>query len=69
VVWVEGRSQKNIVIGKDGKILKLAGEAARKDLEHLFDKKVYLRTWVKVKKNWSQSEELMEQLGITAGRT
>jgi len=65
IVWVEGKSQKNIVIGKDGKILKLAGEAARHDLERLFDKKVYLRSWVKVMKNWSQSDELLEQLGFT----
>jgi GTP-binding protein Era len=69
VVWVEGNSQKNIVIGKNGKILKLAGEAARKDLERLYDKKVFLRSWVKVMKNWSQSNELLAELGLTDNQT
>jgi GTPase len=69
IVWVEGKSQKNIVIGKSGKILKLAGEAARKDMERLYDKKVYLRTWVKVMKNWSQSDELIGELVLTDKQT
>ena len=69
IVWVEGKSQKNIVIGKNGKILKLVGEAARKDLERLYDKKVFLESWVKVMKNWSQSNELLAELGLTDNQT
>jgi len=65
IVWVEEKNQRNIVVGKNGKILKLAGAAARKDLECLFDKKVFLSTWVKVKKNWSQSDQILKQIGFT----
>ncbi len=63
-IWVEGNSQKNIVVGKGGNILKLAGEAARKDMEILYDKKVYLNTWVKVKKNWTQLDSSLELFGL-----
>ena len=64
IVWVEGKSQKNIVIGSEGKILKSVGEAARKDLQQLYQKKVFLQTWVKIKKNWSMSKESLQQLGF-----
>lgn len=63
-IWVEGDGQKNIVIGKNGSILKSAGEAARKDMENLFEKKVYLNTWVKVKKNWTQIDSSLELFGL-----
>ena len=63
VVWVESKSQKNIIIGKGGDVMKSVGEAARKDMEQLFQKKVYLRNWVKVKKNWTMDEESLQQLG------
>lgn len=63
VIWVESNSQKNIIIGKKGEVMKSVGEAARKDMEQLFQKKVYLRNWVKVKKNWTMSEESLQQLG------
>ena len=48
-IWVEKAGQKAIVIGKQGRLLKIAGQEARIDLEKLFDKKVNLKTWVKVK--------------------
>ena len=64
IIWVEGKSQKNIVIGKNGIILKAVGEAARKDLEKMFDKKIHLKTWVKIKKNWTLSENVSEQLEL-----
>jgi GTP-binding protein Era len=63
VIWVESNSQKNIIIGKNGEVMKSVGESARKDMEQLFQKKVYLRNWVKVKKNWTMSEESLQQLG------
>jgi len=63
VIWVESNSQKNIIIGKNGEVMKSVGEAARKDMEQLFQKKVFLRNWVKVKKNWTMSEESLQQLG------
>jgi GTP-binding protein Era len=62
IVWVEGKSQKNIVVGKNGIILKTVGEAARLDLEKMFEKKIHLKTWVKVKKNWTMSKNIVEQL-------
>ncbi len=64
IIWVEGKSQKNIVIGKNGIILKAVGEAARLDLEKMFGKKIHLKTWVKIKKNWTLSENVSEQLGL-----
>ena len=64
IIWVESAGQKSIVIGKDGGILKSVGEQARKDMQILFDDKVYLRTWVKVKKNWADDQGLMKELGF-----
>ena len=63
IIWVERDSQKQIVIGKGGGVLKQAGSRARKELEELFDEKVFLRTWVKVSKDWSDSERALKQFG------
>lgn len=49
LIWVEREGQKPIVIGKNGERLKLIGTAARKDLEKLFNRKVFLQLWVKFK--------------------
>lgn len=62
-IWVEKKGQKSIVIGKEGKVLKAAGKAARQDLEELYDKKVNLKTWVKVKTKWTDSEQALKQFG------
>jgi len=62
-IWVERDSQKAIVIGKQGAQLKQIGQAARQDLERYFGKQVYLRTWVKVKSNWSDDLKSMKQFG------
>lgn len=64
IIWVVGTSQKSIVIGKDGSVLKSVGEQARKDMEKLLDCKVFLRTWVKVKKNWTDDQTLLKQFGF-----
>jgi GTPase len=64
MIWVESDSQKAIVIGKDGGFLKSVGEQSRKDMERLFDEKVFLRTWVKVKKNWTENQNLLKQFGF-----
>lgn len=63
VIWVEKASQKGIIIGKQGQKLKSIGEAARKDINELLGHKTYLQLWVKVKENWSNSEEALQQLG------
>ncbi|MBS9783654.1 MAG: GTPase Era [Pasteurella sp.] len=63
-IMIERASQKPIVIGKGGKIIKMIGIQARKELEALIDTKVSLKTWVKVKENWSDSGKSLQQLGF-----
>ena len=62
-IWVERDSQKAIVIGAKGENLKRISTAARKDMERLFDGKVYLGVWVKVKRDWTGDARLLKQLG------
>ncbi len=62
-IWVERRSQRAILIGGDGKMLKSIGAEARIELENFFSKKVYLQTWVKTKKNWTEDIKAMKTLG------
>ena len=62
-IWVERDSQKAIVIGAKGEQLKRISSAARKDMERLFDGKVYLGVWVKVKRDWTGDARLLKQLG------
>ncbi len=64
VVWVERDTQKNIVIGKQGGLLKSIGTDARQDIEILIDHKVYLQLWVKVKKGWANNERALNSLGF-----
>ena len=51
-IMVERDSQKGIIIGKGGAMLKKIGSMARRDIELMLGDKVFLETWVKVKKNW-----------------
>ena len=53
-----------IVIGKDGSLLKEAGEAARKEMEEILGTKVYLETHVKVKPGWQEDAEMLRQLSL-----
>jgi GTP-binding protein Era len=64
VILVERDSQKNIIIGKSGEMLKNIGIDARRDIEKLIDKKVLLKLWVKVKKGWSDDERALLSLGF-----
>lgn len=63
VIWVERPSQKAIVIGKQGQMLKQLGQHARHSLERQFQEKIYLNLWVKVKSDWSDNETTLQQLG------
>jgi len=63
VIWVERSSQKGIVIGRQGRVLKTVGSEARKDMEALFERKVFLELWVKVKEGWSNDEQALQRLG------
>ena len=64
VVFVERPSQKGIIIGEKGRVLKNIGSLARGDLEKQSGKKVYLELEVKVKENWKEDEALLRQMGI-----
>lgn len=63
-IWVERDSQKSIVIGKDGELLKRISTEARQDLEQLLQRRVYLRVWVKTRRGWTDSPEAMQPLGL-----
>jgi GTP-binding protein Era len=63
-IWVERESQKAIVIGAGGDLLKRVSSAARRDMERLLGGKVYLGTWVKVRKDWSGDVRMLRQLGF-----
>lgn len=65
IIFVEREGQKIIIIGKGGGQLKKIGTYARKDMENLFAKKIYLELWVKVKDEWSNDEKILKQFGYT----
>ena len=64
VIFVARNSQKQIVIGKSGSTLKKIGKQARIEIEEYFNKKVFLKTWVKVKKNWNTDSDYLQSLGV-----
>lgn len=63
VIWVEREGQKAIVIGKGGARLREIGTKARQSMERLFDSKVFLETWVRVRAGWSDDEAALKTLG------
>lgn len=63
VIWVERDSQKGMVVGKGGNVLKKVGKAARIELSDQLGQRVHLELWVKVKDNWSDSDKALQQLG------
>ena len=64
VILVEKETQKRMLIGEHGSRLKLIGTEARKDMERMFDCKVMLKLWVKVKSGWSDDERALRSLGF-----
>lgn len=64
LIYVERDSQKGMVIGKGGKLLKKIGILARKDIEHLLGEEVYLKLWVKVKRDWQDKGHILLELGF-----
>ena len=62
-IYVERDSQKGIIIGKDGALLKKIGIEARKEIEALIDLKVNLKLWVKVKKKWQKDKQFLNEMG------
>ncbi len=65
IIWVERDGQKAIVIGAGGAQLKAIGTAARRSMQRLFDRRVFLRLWVKVRDNWSDDEAALQRFGYT----
>ena len=63
VIWVERDSQKGIVVGKGGRLLKKIGRQARLELKREYGRPVHLELWVKVRDNWADSDRDLEQLG------
>lgn len=64
VIYVERDSQKGIIIGKNGSLLKQVGAQARADIEALLGSKTFLELWVKVKKDWRNQERILRDLGF-----
>jgi GTP-binding protein Era len=64
LIWLERESQKSIVIGKAGSVLKQAGTLARQELRELTGERVHLELWVKVREHWADSERELRRLGF-----
>ncbi|MFK8242090.1 MULTISPECIES: GTPase Era [unclassified Facklamia] len=62
-IIVERKSQKGIIIGAQGSMIKKIGQMARRDIEHLLDDKVYLDLWVKVQKDWRNRQTYISDFG------
>lgn len=65
VIWVERDGQKAIVIGQGGAQLKAIGSSARRNMERMFERKVFLKLWVKVREGWVDNEAMLKQFGYT----
>ena len=63
-IYVNRKSQKQIVIGSAGETLKSIGMQSREEMEKYLNKKVFLKTWVKVKKNWNTDSGFIQSLGV-----
>jgi GTPase len=63
-VWAETESQKGILVGAGGKMVRAVGTAARKEIEDLLDRRVHLDLNVRVRKGWRRDEGLLDRLGI-----
>ena len=68
-IWVERKSQKAIVIGKQGGQLKKIGSQARADIEKLIQDRVYLQLWVKVREDWADDERSLAAFGYSSANS
>jgi GTP-binding protein Era len=62
IIYIEQESQKKIMIGKNGSLIKKIGVLAREDLEQIFDRQIYLDLKVKVRKNWRKDEKILQKM-------
>jgi GTP-binding protein Era len=65
-IFVEKRSQKGIIIGRQGQMLRKIGSAARQEIERMIGGRIYLDLWVKVRKDWRRDETELRRLGYDA---
>jgi GTP-binding protein Era len=63
-VWAETESQKGILVGAGGRMVRAVGTAARKEIEHALDRRVHLELQVRVRRGWRRDEGLLDRLGI-----
>ena len=64
LILVEREGQKKIIIGEKGERMRRIGQEARTDMERMFDSKIMLRLWVKVKRGWADSDRALKSLGM-----
>ena len=65
LIWVESDSQKGILIGAHGRMIKAIGMAARRELQRVLGVQVHLELSVRVRRDWRGDEALLDRLGIT----
>lgn len=65
-IYCDKQSHKGIIIGKNGQMLKNIGQRSRQELEKIFGTKIYMELWVKVKENWKDSNNLLNELGFNS---
>src|SRR5205823_6517476 len=68
-ILVDHESQKPIVVGRAGEMIKRIGTEARRELEEMLGGKVYLDLHVKVREDWRDDDRLLDQLGLRSGRS
>ena len=64
VIWVETESQKGILVGKHGSMVREIGTGARKEMERMLGRRVFLDLTVRVRRGWRRDEGLLDRLGI-----
>ena len=64
-VWVTRESHKAIVIGKDGQLMKRIGTDARREIETLLGRKIFLKIWVKTRRGWADNPDALRELGFS----